>query len=130
MRPVVKLFDAGVGVEGIMRALRDDRDRFRERAKEVCSGAGVGVNEATSSKEQEGGGGRGRRTVFIGVGKRDHVLGENLGDTADAGGDDVETGTGGFEDGDPKGFGEGCVEEDGAADEDLVSCWRCRWWRS
>lgn len=42
-----------------MRALRDDRDRFRERAKEVCSGAGVGVNEATSSKEQEGGGGGG-----------------------------------------------------------------------
>ena len=63
---------------------------------------------------------RGGRTVLIGIRKRDHVFGEDLGDTADAGGDDVEACTGGFEDGDAKGFGEGCVEEDGAADEDLV----------
>ena len=60
------------------------------------------------------------RTIFIGIRKGGHVFGEDLGDTADTGGDDVEACTGGLKDGDAKGLGEGCVEEDGVADEDLV----------
>ena len=64
------------------------------------------------------------RTIFVRVRKRDHVFGKDLWDTADAGGDNVKPCTSGFEDGDAKRFGEGCVEEDGATDEDLVS--ECR----
>jgi len=60
-----------------------------------------------------------RRTVLVGIRKGDHVFGEDLGDAADAGGDDVEARTGCFEDGDAKRFGERRVKEDGAADQDL-----------
>lgn len=60
-----------------------------------------------------------RRTVFVGVSKRDHVFGEDLRDAADARGDDVQARTGCFEDSDSERLGEGRVEEDGAADEDL-----------
>lgn len=61
-----------------------------------------------------------RRTIFIRVRKGDHVFGKNLWDTADASGDNIEACTGGFEDGNTKGLSEGCVEEDGTTDEDLV----------
>ena len=74
---------------------------------------------------RQGGGGP---TVFVGRGKGDHVFGEDLGDTADAGGDDVEACTSCFEDGDAKRFGEGRVEEDGATDEDLIGCERLKQW--
>ena len=125
MRPVVELLDARVGFEGVVCASGDDVDRFGERAEEVCAvrcgvaSASVSVGVGEKQKRAKEG-----RTVFIGARKGDHVFGEDLGDAADAGRDDVEACTGGFEDGDAKGLGEGRVEEDGAADEDLVRCWR------
>jgi hypothetical protein len=91
----------------------DDVDRFGERAEEVCV-LRVSVSVAGRGR------GQGGRTVFIGACKGDHVFGEDLGDAADAGGDDVQARTGRFEDGDAKGLGEGRVEEDGTTDEDLV----------
>jgi hypothetical protein len=61
----------------------------------------------------------GRRTILIGLSEDDHVLWKDLGDASYSGADDEEAGGGCFEDGDTKGFGEGCVEEDLASSEHL-----------
>lgn len=75
-----------------------------------------GIECGTDSRKKK----RERRTIFVRVRKGDHVFGENLWDAANAGGDNIETCTGGFEDGDTKGLGEGCVEEDRTTNEDLI----------
>lgn len=55
-----------------------------------------------------------RQTVFFWLCEADHVLWEDLGHAADFGGDDVEAGTRGLEDGDAERLGEGGIEEDRA----------------
>lgn len=104
-----------MGLEGVVITSTDDLDCFRERAEDVCVREQRAKVFSLSTKR----GGETELTVFVGVRKGDHVLRENLWDTADASGDNIEACTGSLEDGDAKGFGEGRVEEDGATDKDL-----------
>ena len=58
-------------------------------------------------------------TILLRLSKANHILGQDLWDSADSCRHDIETGASCFEDGNAKGLCQRCVQEDGTADQDL-----------